>query len=190
MNYIFITGGYTVCACVANGNYNAEDANKTDPIVQITNWPFDILSVNEENCIVFTDPNLISDQGAGFTNNGVLAPTTKVMHGHDLFNYDGSELRRVITLPMPYVNLSERLWIGAGFPAGARTKLITSINESMDIPDCEVYVKDRFAAITKDLIKEGIPVRHLYAINHATGYNTRCFGARLGGTKHVFKDVE
>jgi len=53
MNHIVLAGEHLLVVFTEDGEYPLpEDKNADTGIIDITNWPFDIMRVNETNCMV------------------------------------------------------------------------------------------------------------------------------------------
>jgi len=180
MNHIVLAGEHLLVVFTEDGEYPLpEDKNADTGIIDITNWPFDIMRVNETNCMVFADPAYMSTFDTGFTSNGELINNALIFRDNKLYRNDaGNELHQIASFPTPWLNLSEQY-----YEDHYRKELYEEIKNLMqradNINDAKVYQDELTVKALKVFLKHCPAARHAYTINVRTGGMSRQYRKRL-----------
>lgn len=195
MNYIYSDKRFTFVGYVDDGFY-PEKAGVVDPIIEITNWPFDAFAINEDNCFVFADPNLMIN--SNFVNNEMVAERALVLRGSELYRHavaDGLSLvhRNVFgdgfKLEHKWHNLGTNHYLYRG--NDLYEEIFSFIANIKDMAVTREYTVRKLNEFISKFV-ERIPFVHVFAINHATGEISRAYTARIENGKyaHLLKQKE
>ena len=110
MNHIFLAREHLLVIYTETGEYPIPADHTGDKgIFDITNWPFDIMRVNETNCMVFADPNFMTSMGSL-----VWSPFRKIVTNWGaILRSASSKLSNLVTLS-PYIPHPQQLCESGG----------------------------------------------------------------------------
>lgn len=188
MNYIYSDKRFTFIGYVDDGSY-PNTPGVIDPIIEITNWPFDAFPINDDNCFVFADPNLMINNN--FANNEMIAERALILRGNELYRHasaDGLTLvhRNVFgegfKVEPRYHNLGENHHYYRG--NNLYDEIFLFINSVKDMAVTREYTARKLNEFIAKFI-ERIPFVHVFAINHATGEVARAYTSRIENGKYA-----
>lgn len=188
MNYIYSDKRFTLVGYVGDGAY-PEEPGVINPFIEITNWPFDAFSVNDDNCFVFADPNLMINNN--FVNNDMITERALILRGVELYRHDSSE-----GLSMIHQNI-----FGDGYKVGPKwhnlgkdhhlyrnsdlyNEIFQFIGDIKDMGVDSEYVGRKLTEFITTFVHR-IPFVHVFAINHATGEISRAYTSRIENGKYT-----
>lgn len=179
MNHIFLSGEHLFVAYVEDGDFPTPPGLHDTGIVDITNWPFDIMSINNSQCMVFADPNFMTTMGTGFTNNGELINGALVWRDHYLYrNLNIGELQQVADFPHGWHNLSREYYV-QHYTGELFDELQRHTGKADNLHDSKKYQDEHTAELVSVFLRHKLPVRHCYSINVRTGGMSRQYRRRL-----------
>lgn len=173
MNHIFLAREHLLVIYTETGNYPLPDGLPDTGIVDITNWPFDIMRVNETNCMVFADPNFMSAMGTGFTSAGELITGALVWRDRYLYRHTAEgELQQIAEFPSPWHNLA-RSYYTQKYTGELYDELMALVGRADNINDTKAYQDEFTAKAIRLMVKYDVPVQFAYSINVRTGGMSR-----------------
>lgn len=183
MNHIFLSGEHLFVAFVDDGDYPTP-INTTDTgIVDITNWPFDIMAINNSQCMVFGDPNFMNTMGTGFTTGGELINGALVWRDHYLYRHLATgELKQIANFEHGWHNLS-RDYYAAHYTGELFDQLEKHTAKADNLHDSKKYQDEHTAGVVQIFLRNDLPVRHCYSLNVRTGGMSRQYRKRLEPVK-------
>lgn len=184
MNHIFMSGEHLFVAFVDDGNYPIPEGFEGDTgVINLTNWPFDIMRINESNCMVFADPKLMSTMGAGFTSNGELIIGALVWRDQFVYRYlNTGELQEIGKFPSPWCNFSPEFYKD-NYNSDVYDQLRAHLKRLDNLHDAQKYQDDVTAEFVHIFVRNNIAVRHCYSINVRTGMMSRQYRKRLEASR-------
>lgn len=179
MNHIFLAGEHLLVAYTELPDYPLTGIEGDTAMIDITNWPADIMRVNETQCMVFADPNFMTAMGTGFTSNGTLINGALVWHDHFLFRHtEKGELKQLADIPAPWHNLS-RAWYVKESTGAVYDELMEIMRRADNMNDTKQYQDELSAKVLNTLIKHKLPAQYVYSINVRTNGMSRINRNRL-----------
>lgn len=188
MNYIYSDKRFTFVGYVDDGFY-PETPGEINPIIEITNWPFDAFAINKDNCFVFADPNLMIN--SNFVNNEMVAERALVLHGDELYRHasaDGLTLIRNnlfgegFKLENKWHNLGSDHHLYRG--NDVYEEIFSFIAGIKDMAATREYTINQLNKFIEQFI-DRIPFVHVFAINHTTGEIARAYTSRIENGKYA-----
>jgi len=179
MNHIFLAGEHILVAYVEDGEYPRPAGSHDMGVVDMTNWPVDIMNVNQTPCMVFADPNFMTTMGTGFTSNGTLITGALVLRDNYLYRHTATEeLDQIAEFPLPWYNLS-RNWYVATYAGELYDELTTAVRRADNMNDTKKFQDELGAKIMLIFKKFKAPVKFVYSVNTRTGGMSRMNANRL-----------
>lgn len=179
MNHIFLAGEHLLVAYTELPDYPLTGIMGDTAMVDVTNWPADIMRINETQCMVFADPNFMTAMGTGFTTNGTLINGALVWRDHFLYRHlETGELKQIADIPAPWHNLS-REWYVTNYTGELYDELTKIMNRADNVNDTKQYQDELSAKMLRALIKYGLPAQYVYSVNVRTNGMSRINRNRL-----------
>lgn len=186
MNHVFLAREHLLVIYTETGEYKIPADHVGDKgIFDITNWPFDIMRINETNCMVFADPNFMTSMGSGFTSNGELVTGALVWRDRFLYRYGiEGELHQIADFPAPWTNLGRGFYVqnSSGELYDELMQLATTAD---NINDTKQYQDEFTAKAVRLMVKYKVPVQFAYSINVRTGGMSRVNRNRMKDLEQV-----
>lgn len=174
MNHIFFVREHLLVIHTETEDHPMPPGLQDTAIVDVTNWPFDIMPINETPCMVFADPGRMATFGTGFTANGELVEGALVWRDHFLYRLNREkELDLIGDFPTPWHNLA-RTFYETRFGNGELYDEAMAITGRADNTNETKEYQDQFVArMLRLFIKYNVSVQLGYCINVRTGCMSR-----------------
>jgi hypothetical protein len=174
MNHIFYAREHLLVVYAETGEHPRPTGLGDPALVDITNWPFDIMPVNETNCMVFADPKAMEVFDTGFTANGELVSNALVWRDAYLYRYnENKELAQIGNFPSGWHNLSRSYYVTKHENGELYDELMATAGRADNINETKEYQDLFVSRMLRLFIKYNVPVKFGYCINVRTGGMSR-----------------
>lgn len=174
MNHIFYAGEHLLAIYSESGEHPRPPELKNSPLVDITNWAFDIMPVNETNCMVFADPGAMKAFGSGFTFGDQLIADALVWRDRYLYRHnERNELVQVGEFPTGWHNLSRAFYVNTHENGELYDEAMAMVTRADNVNETKEYQDLFVARMMRLFLKYNLPARFGYCINVNTGNMSR-----------------
>jgi len=180
MNHIFYAREHLLVVYTETEDHPRPEGLRDTALVDITNWPCDIMSINETQCMVFADPGFMSTMGTGFTAGGDLITGALVWRDCYLYRHNAQgELDVIGNFPSPWHNLSRSFYETRHENGELYDELMQTASRADNINETKEYQDQYVARMLRLFVKYNLPVQYGYCVNVRTGCMSRVNRQRM-----------
>lgn len=180
MNHIFYAREHLLIVYAENGEHPRPEGMRESALVDITNWAFDIMPVNETNCMVFADPKAMETFGTGFTVGGELLAGSLVWRDSFLYRLNQqAELEQIGNFPSGWHNLSRDFYVNKCENGELYDEATATMNRADNVNETKEYQDQLAARMLRLFVKYNVPAQKVYCINVQNGCMSRVNRQRM-----------
>lgn len=180
MNHIFYSREHLLIVYSESEDHPRPEGLPDPALVDITNWPFDIMPINETNCMVFADPKAMETFGTGFTVGGELLPGALVWRDNYLYRLNEEiELQQIGDFPSGWHNLARTFYQNKYENGELYDEAMGVMARADNVNESKEYQDQLVARMLRLFIKYNVPVQKGYCINVRNGCMSRVNRQRM-----------
>ncbi|QXO10000.1 hypothetical protein pEaSNUABM37_00039 [Erwinia phage pEa_SNUABM_37] len=180
MNHVFFSREHLLVVYVEGEPHPKPEGMGETALLDLTNWPCDIMPINETQCMVFADPGFMTTFGSGFTLNGELVTGSLVWRDRFLYRYSyEKELDLIGDFPSGWHNLSRDFYVNKLENGELYDELIATANRADNVNETKEYQDQFVARMLRLFVKYNVPAQFGYCINVRNGCMSRVNRARM-----------